>query len=212
MHVEIHTMKYRLPACSVLISLALLINFGAFAQAPASALTIEDVCLSPTEANLAFLINEYRKKKKLPEVPVSRSLSYVAQLHARDLMQYFRQGKRCNMHSWSDNGRWTSCCYTPDHRKASCMWNKPRELTNYKGDGFEIAFYSTYNYSTPGDFANDILKGWKESKGHNQVIINTANWKDVQWKAMGIGVYGEYAVVWFGEVPDSAGIPGNCTK
>ena len=205
-------MKYRPPTYSIIITLLLLVNIAGSAQVTPGQLPVADVCLTPTEASLAKLINEYRKKKKLPEVQISRSLTYVAQVHARDLSKYFRQGKRCNMHSWSDNGSWTSCCYTSDQRKTACMWNKPRELTNYKGDGFEIAFYSNYSYSTPGEFAADILKGWQGSKGHNQVIVNTGIWKAVVWKSMGIGVYGEYAVVWFGELPDNAGIPGMCTE
>ena len=90
------------------------------------------------------------------------------------------------------------------------MWDKPRELTNYKGDGFEIAFFSTYKYTTPAAFAKDILEGWKKSPGHNNVIINKSIWKKVKWNAIGIGVYGEYADVWFGKEEDSAGEPQPC--
>lgn len=205
-------MKPLLPFKSLFLSLALLVNIAGFAQATPKKFMPADVCLSPTEGSLAILINTYRRQKKLPDVTLSRSLTYVAQVHVRDLAKYYRQSNRCNLHSWSDNGRWKSCCYTSDQRKASCMWSKPRELTNYKGDGFEIAFYSTYEYSSPDDFAEAILKGWKGSKGHNQVIINAGMWKDVNWKAMGIGVYGEYAVVWFGELSDDDGIPGMCTE
>lgn len=205
-------MKPCLSVRSIFLLFALLIQITGYAQAPPDQLPVADLCLSAAEASLADRINEYRNKRNLPDVPLSRSLSYVAQLHARDLAQNFRQNKRCNMHSWSDNGSWTSCCYTSDQRKASCMWSKPRELTDYKGDGFEIAYYSSYPYSTPGDFAADILKGWQASKGHNQVIVNIGTWKTVKWKAMGIGIYGEYAVVWFGELPDNAGIPGVCAE
>jgi hypothetical protein len=205
-------MKTRLIALSFCLFLALFIGITGLAQSNTSALRLADVCLSPTEKSLAELINQYRKEKKLPEVVVSRSLSYVAQLHARDLMLYYKQNNRCNMHSWSDNGKWTSCCYKADHRKASCMWNKPGELTSYKGDGYEIAFYSDYEYSSPASFAADILKGWKKSSGHNDIIINRAKWKSSTWKAMGIGVYGNYAVVWFGEEIDEAGIPPVCSE
>lgn len=84
------------------------------------------------------------------------------------------------------------------------MWDKPRELTGYKGDGFEISFWSTYPYATPMAAADDILNGWKKSAGHNNLIINKADWKSVEWKAIGIGIYGEYANVWFGKEEDSA--------
>jgi uncharacterized protein YkwD len=83
-------------------------------------------------------------------------------------------------------------------------------LTNYQGDGFEISFWSTYIYPSPEAFAKDILAGWKKSPGHNDVIINKNTWKNVNWNAMGIGIYGEYANVWFGKEEDSAGEPAIC--
>ena len=90
------------------------------------------------------------------------------------------------------------------------MWDKPRELTNYKGDGFEIAFYSTYKYDSPEALAKDILENWKKSPHHNMVIINGNIWRDVKWKALGVGVYGEYANVWFGKEEDPVGEPAFC--
>jgi uncharacterized protein YkwD len=168
------------------------------------------VCLSPAEKSLSIMINGYRREKKLPEVELSLSLTYVAQMHVRDLMLHYKQNAKCNMHSWSDNGSWSPCCYTADHRKASCMWDKPRELTTYSGDGYEIAFYSNYPYATPASFATDILKGWKKSSAHNEIIINKGKWKNSTWKAMGIGIFGNYAVVWFGEKTDEAGVPPEC--
>lgn len=90
------------------------------------------------------------------------------------------------------------------------MWDKPRELTNYQADGFEISFYSTYPYSSPEAFARDILNGWKKSPGHNDVIMNKRIWKNMKWQAIGIGINGDYADVWFGAAEDSAGEPGIC--
>jgi len=195
-----------------ILSFALLVNFTCLSQTAEIPLKLADVCLSPTEQSLAVLINGYRKEKKLPEILVSRSLTFVAQVHARDLVLHYRQNSRCNLHSWSDNGPWSSCCYTADHRKASCMWDKPRELTPYTGDGYEIAFYSNYPYSTPADFASDILKGWKKSPGHNEIIINKGKWSKSTWKAMGVGAYGNYAVVWFGEGVDDTAEPSACAQ
>lgn len=169
-----------------------------------------ETCLTSTETELYKLINEYRAQKGLPKVKLSTSLCFVARTHAEDQTANFKDGNRCNMHSWSNKGKWSSCCYTPDHKKAKCMWDKPRELTNYPGDGYEISFFSTYKYDTPEVFAKDILNGWKKSPGHNDVIMNKSIWKDVEWNAIGIGVYGEYANVWFGKEEDSAGEPKLC--
>ena len=90
------------------------------------------------------------------------------------------------------------------------MWDKPRELTNYQGDGYEIAFYSSFKYNSPAAFARDILDGWKKSPGHNEVIVNKGIWKNVNWQAIGIGIYGEYANVWFGKEKDTAVEPELC--
>lgn len=156
--------------------------------------------LTSEEYRLYNLIMEYRKQNGLPSIPISKSLSTVAHLHVQDLVNYYVPSSICNPHSWSNNGNWTSCCYTADHAQAKCIWNKPRELTSYKGDGFEIAFGGAEGYvATP----EDALKSWQGSFHHNQVIINAGQWKDYQWKSIGIGIYKGYAVVWFGKEVDN---------
>jgi uncharacterized protein YkwD len=166
---------------------------------------VPEICFSQTEKELYKLINEYRATKGLPAVKLSVSLCFVAQTHARDQAENYKSGSRCNMHSWSDKGKWTAGCYTPDHKNAKIMWAKPRELTNYQADGFEISFFSTYLYATPLDQAIDILAGWKKSPHHNDVILNKDIWKQIDWKAIGIGVHGNYADVWFGAEEDKDG-------
>ncbi|HLO90499.1 MAG TPA: CAP domain-containing protein [Lentimicrobium sp.] len=197
----------RILALTILISLSFT---GIKAQAPVENVTPETICLSEAEVKLASLINEYRKTKKLPAIPLSASLSYVARLHVQDLENNFKSGSRCNLHSWSDKGNWSSCCYTDDHKRAACMWDKPRELTGYKGDGYEIAYFSNFDYASDDEFVEDALKGWKSSRGHNEIIINAGKWLTAEWKAMGVAVYGDYTVVWFGEISDLAGRPGKC--
>ena len=141
---------------------------------------------------------QYRKSLNLPSIPLSKSLTIVAQTHVKDLDTYKPdQKKSCNMHSWSDKGKWTSCCYTDDHKRASCMWSKPAELTNYKGVGYEIAHWSSSSVTPTG-----ALKGWKNSKGHNEVLTNKGIWQNKEWQAIGIGIKNNYAVVWFGEEKD----------
>jgi uncharacterized protein YkwD len=193
-------------ACLIVI----LFSTKSFSQKEIVVKELPEICLSQTEIDLYNFINEYRAQKGLPEVKLSASLSFVARIHAKDQTDNFKDGNRCNMHSWSNKGTWSSCCYSPDHKKAKCMWDKPRELTNYKSDGFEISFFSTYDYSSPADYAKDILDGWKKSPGHNDVIINKKMWKDMKWRAIGIGIDGEYANVWFGTEEDGAREPEVC--
>ncbi len=154
--------------------------------------------ISKEEQELYRRIMEYRAKKNLPDIPFSKSLTIVAKTHAWDLEVNQPAKGKCNLHSWSDKGKWKSCCYTKDHAKARCMWDKPKELTTYKGTGYEISFWSSGRATAAG-----ALASWKSSAGHNNVIINSGIWEKSTWKAIGIGIYGSYAVVWFGKVSDT---------
>jgi len=154
------------------------------------------------EQTLQELINEYRQQNGLPDIPLSKSLTYVARTHAQDLQTYPPSGD-CNGHSWSQYGEWSACCYTPDHAQASCMWDKPRELTPYVGTGYEIAAW----YSNGID-AYTALSLWKSSQGHNDVILNQGIWNNHPWSSIGVGIYDTWAVVWFGEEVDSCGYFG----
>ena len=162
---------------------------------------LPEICLSETEVQVFQKVNEYRQQHGLPAVALSKSLTYVAQSHVWDLAVNNPSSQRCNMHSWSSKGQWTACCYTEDHRHAACMWNKPRELTNYHGDGYEIAYWTNEPLS-PADFAAKSLTGWKRSPEHNEVILNKGMWKTADWNAMGVGYYLGYTVIWFGKEPD----------
>jgi hypothetical protein len=165
-----------------------------------------DVCLSAEEQKLYDLIIDYRKSKGLAPIQLSAKLTMVAQTHARDLTDNYKFNfdNVCNPHSWSKKGKWSACCYTNDHKQAKCMWDKPKEIAGYSASGYEIAYYSSR-----GATAEEGLAGWKVSPGHNPVIINEGVWSKVKWNAIGIGLVGEYGVVWFGEVPDDTPI-GTC--
>jgi uncharacterized protein YkwD len=159
--------------------------------------------LSIEEKKLYDMIMEYRKEKRLPIIPLSISLTFVAQTHVKDLVNNKPDNVNCNAHSWSSNGNWTSCCYTPDHTQSKYMWSKPRELTSYQGNGYEIACGSNQccsNFIMTADYA---LQSWKSSQGHNEVIINLGIWNDNNWGAIGIGLYKGFAVVWFGQEHDN---------
>ena len=153
--------------------------------------------LSNEETELYNIIMEYRSSKGLTKIPLSKSLTFVAQTHVKDLVKNKPDVGNCNMHSWSNKGNWTPCCYTDDHARAKCMWNKPSELTSYKGNGYEIAHWNSGTATAEG-----ALSGWKRSSGHNAVIINQGVWDSHPWKAIGIGIYKGFAVVWFGEERD----------
>lgn len=151
------------------------------------------------ERTLARLVNEYRKANDLAPLPLSRSLSKVARLHARDLARHGFDDE-CSIHSWSSDGPWTPCCYAPDHRAATCMWNKPRELTDYEGVGYEIGYWFS-----AGARPNGALDTWTRSGLHDDVLRNRGRWRVRTWRAVGIGIAGNFAVAWFGEEKDPSG-------
>ncbi len=163
----------------------------------------QPVCVSEEEKKLYDLIMQYRKSKKLKPIPYSEKLTRVAQAHVRDLEDHFDYENRgdCNPHSWSDKGTWSSCCYTPDHKQAKCMWDKPKEISGYEGEGYEIAFYSS-----DGAEADEGIEGWKKSAGHNPLLINSGTWEKLEWKGIGVGIHGKYAVVWFGIADDASSL------
>lgn len=150
-----------------------------------------------TGDQLINTINAYRVENGLSKIPVSVSLNKVATIHVADLIAYHVPNGPCNLHSWSKNGKWKSCCYDDDHSNSACMWNKPRELTNYKGDGYEIAVFCSDGISP-----ELALSLWKTSPGHHNMIMNRGKWKKVKWKAIGAEIKGNYAVVWFGRESD----------
>ena len=160
--------------------------------------------LTADEMRLYELIMQYRKEHNLHRIPISPSLTYVAQTHAKDVYEHWSEiPSGCNSHSWSKYGAWQKCDYYPDHRNMACMHSKPRELTSYQGKGYEIChFYAppTSGVCTP----EGALKGWQGSPGHNSVIINLGKWADNYWKAIGVGMYKGVACVWFGEEIDPA--------
>jgi hypothetical protein len=168
--------------------LGVFFSFNSFAQV-----------LNEEEKELYRIIMAYRDQIGLPKIPLSASLSVVAQTHVKDLAANRPDRNGCNLHSWSSNGSWAPCCYTPDHAQANCMWSKPRELTKYPGNGYEISHWDGSENAT----AAGALGSWKQSSGHNAVIVNQGIWSSHPWKAIGIGIYNGYAVVWFGEEADS---------
>ncbi len=179
-------------------SLIILLILLSLSREKNSIVHADGVCLTNEEKKLFDLINEYRISKLLKPIAFSSKLSRVAKTHAQDLMEnYNANDAKCNPHSWSAKGKWSACCYTPDHKQAKCMWDKPKEIAGYPSLGYEIAYYS----SDDAD-AEEGLQGWKKSPGHNPLLINTGMWAKIKWKAMGVALYKNYGLVWFGETED----------
>jgi len=149
-------------------------------------------------AELVDEVNAYRMMNGLQAIPLSPSLCNVAEQHTQDLYDNAPHAPAgCNLHSWSDQGAWSACCYTPDHAEAQCMWDKPSELTVYPGYGYE-------NAASGVATAAGALNLWKNSSGHNDVILNQDIWTNLTWNAMGASIYQGYAVLWFGQQVDPA--------
>ncbi|MDU6630568.1 MAG: CAP domain-containing protein, partial [Lachnoanaerobaculum sp.] len=160
--------------------------------------------LTEKEAKLYYMINAYRESLGLPKLSFSKSLTEVARAHVRDSNTYTPEnqvdyrGIRGNLHSWSGNGSWTPVVYTSDHHYMYDMWSKPREITNYTGNGYEIS--AKYSGMISPETALNL---WKNSPGHNQVMSTQGMWSDL--KTMGVSIDGGYAHVWFGSDADPDG-------
>ena len=140
------------------------------------------VC-SRTAVELLDLVNGYRASAGLTRVANSCSLCAVADAHTDE-----HNAGVAEAHSWAN------CNFDRD---PNCMWGKPQELTNYPGRGYENFAWSS-NKITPAK----ALDLWKNSPGHNAVMLNQGIFTNLAWKAMGASVSGGYAVLWFGEEED----------
>jgi uncharacterized protein YkwD len=146
-------------------------------------------------------LNAYRAQNGLERIPTSPAMTAVAEAHVLALEANPPTGV-CNGHSWPSSKLWKECCYTDDHAKAQCMWDKPKEITagRYQGAGFEIWAWRSGQMTL--EFA---IEGWKSSAPHNDVLVNKGPWAKITWRAAGAAVSQRYAVVWFGmdSDPDS---------
>jgi len=156
-----------------------------------------DFCISQEEYKLYNLINEYRKALNLPQIPLSRSLCFVAKQHITDLIQNKPDTNTCNFHSWSDKGNWKACCYEKKIKDKSCMQDKPKEITNYPGTAFEIVYWENKEAN-----ANNAFDQWRETTAARSVITNFKEWETYSWNALGIGIKKGFAIAWFGEELD----------
>ena len=164
-------------------------------------------CISPIEVELYNMINEYRRLYDLPPIPLSKSLSFVAKAHVRDLFFNRPDQGDCNFHSWSDKGDWKPFCYPKDEKKNNSVWDKPKEITLYKSKGYEIVYWE----NNPVNI-DSIIPFWKSIDYFKSILIYTGKWQGKKWMAIGIGIYENYAAAWFGEIPDQEGEPWMCGR
>ncbi len=157
----------------------------------------DNFCISQAEVNLYNQINDYRKALNLPKVPLSKSLSYVAQQHITDLLKNKPDTNACSFHSWSDKGKWAACCYKGGVKNKKCMQEKPRELTDYPGNGYEIVYWENKDAT-----ADNAFDQWRTVTASRSLITNFKEWEDFSWKAMGVAIEKNFAIVWFGEEVD----------
>jgi len=166
----------------------------------------QEAPLTVPERALADLVNQVRLDNGRIAVPVTSSLTKVARLHIGDLNANRPdsgedgRGEDCNTHSWSTLGAWKPVCYTDDQFYSALMWSKPRELTSFAANGYEIAYFY-YLGATP----ESAIASWKGSPDHLNVILEQGIWAGHPWRAMGVGISGNYACIWFGEIEDPAG-------
>jgi hypothetical protein len=146
--------------------------------------------IEPEEQKLYDLINQYRAQKGLSAIPLSKALSLVANRHVHDLTDNL--GKLT--HGWSD------APYDANNPSTyTAVWSAPQRFnTGYSGNGYENAYMAS-----AGATATGALTAWKLDAPHNDLIVNLGIWTNKTWNAMGVGIYGKYAVLWVGEKADT---------
>jgi hypothetical protein len=173
----------------------------------AQAHTVENFCISQSEQRLAELINTFRKQNRMSEIPFSSSLFFVAKSHIADLQRNRPDTSICNTASWSDQGRWTPCCYQAYVLKNECMWDKPKELTPYRYRGYELSYYDEGIIELDG-----LWELWLSTEEVTDMILCKGMHADKKWAAIGVGISDNYASVWFGQRADAKGKPEVCSE
>jgi hypothetical protein len=153
--------------------------------------------ISPQEQKVYEMINAFRSGYNLPPIPLSRSLSFVASTHVKDLFFNHPDQPPCNFHSWSNRGNWKPFCYPRDEKKNNSVWDKPKELTGYKGKAYEIIYWENNAVNI-----DSIIPFWNSIDYFSSFLLNTGKWQEKKWMAIGIGIYENYAAAWFGEVSE----------
>ncbi|KAH8707395.1 putative acetylxylan esterase A [Beauveria bassiana] len=177
------------------------------------------------EENLLYkLLIEYRKEVNVqnpkiaqdPEIARSPTLDKVARTHIDN--PYFETGSTCNPHSWTatadKEAKWKSCCFNIGQANTwPCMWDKPREISGgqFQGNGYEVYHGGNPNVYTAPMTAKGCLNAFKNSTGHNPVLINNGTWSTMKWESVGCGMGKGQCAIWFSPEKDSAASPDSQT-
>lgn len=142
--------------------------------------------ISIAERELYKLINEYRKQNRLPEIPLSDTLSIVANRHLLDIS--------LNLKTFTHG--WSNCHYDIKNNDTwKCVFDAPKRLkVEYDGKAYENLYRNNNGNATPAL----ALAAWKKSPMHNALILNLDTWNDTEFNAFGIAINGNQAAIWFG--------------
>lgn len=165
----------------------------------------EDFCMSNDELVLFDMINQIRTDYDKNEIQLSASLSYVAEVHVTDLETNQPDTSICNSSSWSDKGTWTPCCYNSYVYNPDCMWDKPKELTNYRYRGYELVTFFEEGFNN-----DSIIDLWSDSKEVLDMLLTRGNYEKKKWICGGVSIGKNYVSLWFGQRRDSQQKPEIC--
>jgi hypothetical protein len=85
------------------------------------------------------------------------------------------------------------------------MWDKPKELTNYRYRGYELA-----SYFQDGMNVDSLMRFLQNSDDTMDMILTDNFWEKKSWACVGVGLSDNYASIWFGQRPDREGKPKVC--
>lgn len=149
--------------------------------------------ITAQEKELFRIVNEYRAQNGLAQIPLSDSLSVVANRHLLDLS--------INIKSLTHG--WSNCPYDINNENTwKCVSDSPKRLNvGYAGSGYENLYRKSGGAATPAL----ALEAWKKSPLHNSLILNLNIFKETKFDAFGIACSGEYIALWFGSTTANSG-------
>lgn len=169
----------------------------AFAQKKATKTIPVSYYIERNEIQLSEAINKFRAKKGLGELQLSPSLSYVAKTHLNDIRLHSKDQHGCNLNSWSDKGKWTSCCFNSKQKDLELMTTKPEEITGFRGKGYEIVIMAKKGVST-----KNLTDLWLSATTTEEFLLNAGQGSNRNWQSMGVSIYHGFASIWLSEMPD----------